>query len=176
MPGGAFRSDSMAVFMLDTTVFNHLIDGKISLFPVDGHRLLAIGVQLDELRATSNCARRTRLLAKFEEINPETILASSFAWGVEGAGWDQACWNDGSGKFGDMLKRLHELDREKKRKKKPLNQLRDILIAETAIKRGATLITGDENLSKVVSDFGGCHTNLLIHTDRQTSDQEPGSH
>ncbi|MGC2413603.1 MAG: PIN domain-containing protein [Stellaceae bacterium] len=148
----------MDIYMLDTTVFNHLVEGEISVTPFDKHRLLAIGVQLDELRATSDCVKRARLLAKFEEIKPETILASSFAWGIEGAGWDQACWNDGSRKFGDMLKRLQELDREKHKKKKPNNQLRDILIAETAIKHGATLVSGDGNLRQVVCEFGGCAT------------------
>ena len=152
------RSESMNIYMLDTTVFNHLVEGKISLTPFDKHLLLTIGVQLDELRATSDCSKRTLLLAKFEEIKPETILASSFAFDIEGAGWDQACWNDGSGKFGNMLKRLQELDHGKHKKKKPSNQLRDILIAETAIKHGATLVSGDENLRQVVCEFGGCAT------------------
>src|SRR6266480_1188606 len=37
----------------------------------------------------------------------------------------------------------------------PLNQERDILIAETAVKNGATLVSDDRNLRKVVSEFGG---------------------
>jgi rRNA-processing protein FCF1 len=80
-------------------------------------------------------------------------LASSFAFDIEGAGFDQAYWNDGSGKFQKMRKRLQVLDRNNKN---PLNQERDILIAETAIKNGVTLVSDDRNLRQVVSEFGGC--------------------
>jgi predicted nucleic acid-binding protein len=34
-------------------------------------------------------------------------------------------------------------------------QVRDILIAETAIKNAAVLVTADSNLRQVVSEFGG---------------------
>jgi hypothetical protein len=126
-----------------------------------GHRLLVIGVQADELRATKDDQLREELLAVFEEINPEGVSASSFALGIEGAGFDQACWNDGSGNFGKMLDRLQQLDRENKKKKDLLlNQLCDVLIAETAIKNKATLVSGDKNLQKIVSEFGGCAVDL----------------
>jgi hypothetical protein len=69
-------------------------------------------------------------------VSPAWIPASSFAWDIEGAGWDEACWNDGTGQFEEMLTRLRELDLKTK---DPLNQVRDILIAETAIKNCATL-------------------------------------
>jgi hypothetical protein len=36
------------------------------------------------------------------------------------------------------------------------DQWRDILIAETAIKNSATLVSDDCNLCQVVSEFGGC--------------------
>jgi hypothetical protein len=108
------------------------------------------------LSKTQDTKRRTDLLAKFEEVNPEVGLASSFAWGVEGAGWNQACWNDRSGEFERMRGRLQELDRQSKKKNNFLNRERDILIAETAIKNGATLVSGDHNLRQVVSESGGC--------------------
>jgi hypothetical protein len=77
---------------------------------------------------------------------------SSFAFDIEGAGFDEACWNDGSRHYESMLQRLKELDPNSK---SFLNQTRDILIAETAIKNGATLVSGDKNLRQVVSEFGG---------------------
>lgn len=144
------------VYMLDTTVFNSLLDGKASLASFAGSRLLVIGVQADELRATPDTKRRAELLARFEEIDPDILPASSFAFDIEGAGFDQAYWNDGTGNFQKMLARLQELDAKKKRKKKDVrNQLRDILIAETAIKNAATLVTSDGNLQTVVLEFGG---------------------
>jgi predicted nucleic acid-binding protein len=139
-------------YMLDTTEFNRVLKEKISTASFAGYRLLVTGIQVDELRATKDSKRRTDLLAVFEEINPATELASSAAWGIEGAGWGQAYWNDGSGKFEKMLQRLQKLD---PKSKEPHNQLRDILIAETSIKKNAILVSRDENLRKVVSEFGG---------------------
>ncbi len=140
-------------YMLDTNIFNHVLDGKISLASLTDRRLLVIGVQSAELRATPDAARRAALLAAFEEIHPTLLPASSFAFDIEGAGFDQAHWNDGSGNFDRMLARLQQLDPKKEKFK--LNQVRDILIAETAIKKGAILVSGDSNLRQVVSEFGG---------------------
>ncbi|HXC13532.1 MAG TPA: hypothetical protein VNV39_11890 [Stellaceae bacterium] len=143
-------------YMLDTNVFNDVLDGKVSTMSLTEHRLLVIGVQAAELRATRNSARRADLLAVFEEINPSTEPASSFAWGIEGAGWNQAYWSNKSGNFQRMIERLRQLDSQNKTKDKgDLNKMRDILIAETAIKYKAVLVSRDANLRQVVSEFGG---------------------
>ena len=147
-------------YMLDTNVFNDLLGGKVPLTSLRGRRLLVIGVQGHELRATRDTSRRAALLAVFEDIRPTLTLASSFCFGIEGAGFDEANWNDGSGKFDEMLALLQHLDNHKRKKKERLNQIRDILIAEAAIKNGATLISSDINLRKVVFEFGGSATNL----------------
>ena len=55
-------------YMLDTNVFNDVLDGRISLTALMGNRLLIIGVQAAELRATQNSQRRTDLLAVLEEV------------------------------------------------------------------------------------------------------------
>lgn len=80
------------------------------------------------------------------------VLTSSFAFDIEGAGFDEACWNDASGNYEKMLDRLRELDAKRKDQR---GQMRDILIAETAIKNRATLVSDDGNLRQVVSEFGG---------------------
>jgi len=139
-------------YMLDTTEFNYLLDGKIPASSFAGARLLVTGIQVAELRATKDTSRRECLLAVFTQVNPSVELASSFAFDIDGAGWDQAYWNDGSGTVEQMLRRLQELDPSTKNQ---LNQWRDILIAETAIKNDAILISHDENLRKVVCEFGG---------------------
>jgi hypothetical protein len=145
-------------YMLDTTEFNRLKKGEISCRSFAGRRLLVTGIQEDELRATVNPKTREALLAVYAKVDPTKEPASSFAFDIKGAGWDQAYWNDGSGKFEKMLCRLQELDKLKnpKMKKDPRNQLRDILIAETAIKNVATLVSADGNLRQVVTEFGGC--------------------
>lgn len=142
-------------YMLDTNVFNDVLDGKIPLTSLRGRWLFVIGVQVHELRATRDDSRRADLLAVFDEIRPGSTLASSFCFGIEGAGFDEANWNDGSGKFDKMLALLQHFDNHKRKKKNRLNQVRDILIAESAIKNGATLISNDSNLRKVVFEFGG---------------------
>lgn len=139
-------------YMLDTNVFNAVLDGKVLPDSLVSGRLLVTGVQAAELRATGRPERRAALLAVYEEIGPTSLPASSFALDIEGTGFDQAYWNDGSGNFESMLARLRQLDPENKR---AANQVRDILIAETAIKNGATLVSGDSNLRQVVSEFGG---------------------
>jgi predicted nucleic acid-binding protein len=150
-------SDEGQAYLLDTNVFNDACDGKISLEAFVGRRVFTTGVQVSELSATANAARRAELIAKFEQIRPRPMPTASALWDVEGAGWDQACWNDGSGNFQRMLDRLRQLDHQsgKKSKATSLNKERDILIAETAIVEQAILVSGDNSLRQVVSEFGG---------------------
>jgi hypothetical protein len=94
-----------------------------------------------------------RLFSRYiKRFVPRCCPRLGFAFDIEGAGFDQAYWNDGSGNFEKMLARLRQLDH--KNKSMP-NQVRDILIAETAIKNGATLVSGNSNLRQVVTEFGG---------------------
>jgi predicted nucleic acid-binding protein len=138
-------------YMLDTNVFNDLLDQKISPSLFAGYDVIATGIQLDELKATQRDERRASLIKVFNGVAPVQIPASSFALDIEGAGFGQAYWNDQTGRIEDMLASLQAKDGKHKGK----NQLRDVLIAETAIKNGATLITRDSNLRKVVAEFGG---------------------
>ena len=142
-------------FMLDTNVFSRVLDGVLPLPAKTGRRFLVTGVQADECRSTPCSTRRAGLLRTIEEIAPELCLASSFCLDIEGAGADQAEWNDGTGRFETMLARLKVIDKKQKTEAQHLNQIRDIVIAETAIKLGATLVTDDEKLRQVVVEFGG---------------------
>src|SRR5437899_4828436 len=90
-------------YMLDTNLFNGVLDGKVSAASCTHLRLLATGIQASELGNTSNLTRRAELLAVFEQVNPAVPLTSSAAFDIEGAGWDEACWNDGSGNYEKML-------------------------------------------------------------------------
>src|ERR1039457_2601842 len=103
----------------------------------------------------SHCREWPRVARELRAGSRGTIeeVSGPAAWDIEGAGFDQAHWNDGSGNFDRMLARLQQLDPKKEKFK--LNQVRDILIAETAIKKGAILVSGDSTLRQVVSEFGG---------------------
>lgn len=159
-------------YMLDTTLFNGVLRGEISVVSFAHLPLLATGIQAAELQATKSTEKRANLAAVFQTISPVVLPASSFAFDVEGAGWNQAYWNDGSGNYEKMLARLRELD---PKSKDPMNQVRDILIAETAIKNGATLVSGDRKLRQVVSEFRGRAIDHLQFESEATADLPPAS-
>ena len=158
--------DRHATYMLDTVVFNDLLKLNITRDLFANLKIIVTQVQRSELLATKDEAIRTSLLNLFEAVCATPVAASSFLFGVEGAGWDEANWSDGSGIFEKMLARLRELDAEKrcKRKMKPedlfLNQLRDVSITETALKVGAILVTRDKSLRTIVGEFGGRCTSM----------------
>jgi len=153
-------TDAADTLMLDTDVFNHVIDGRVDPALFRGRRLIVVGVQADEFTRCSDPGRTARLKEWFEQLAPVTVLASAFMFDVEGAGLDQAYWSQDPDRVQAMYDRLAELDRDmclkKRRKQKdPLNQWRDVAIADTAITRGAVLVTGDRALRQVVTEFGG---------------------
>jgi hypothetical protein len=137
-------------YMLDTTEFNAIVEGKVDISAYAGMRLFATHIQLDELSNTRSEEKRTRLRAAFEKLGPDRLLTESAVWGI--SKWGESKWSSGDGMYDGMLALLRTLD---KGKKPPENQHRDILIAETAIKWGLTLITGDCKLRKVTEKFGG---------------------
>lgn len=147
--------DTNRAYMLDTNIFDRLLDSTIPHSSLTGRRLLVTGIQRDELARAKEKRGENLLQIHDEVVNPEKVLASSFSWGIEGAGLDQAYWNDGSGTFKKMLERLQQLDSTNWRRKDPINQQRDTLIAETAIKNKAVLVSDDSNLCQVVREFGG---------------------
>jgi predicted nucleic acid-binding protein len=143
--------NALAAYMFDTNIFDRLLDGTVAPQSFAHVAILATGIQADEIRAIKkDPVKRAKLLEIFELT--ATTPAASFAFGIEGAGFGQAYWNDGNGNYERMLKRLRELDRKSKN---PLNQIRDILIAETAIKNNASLVSDDGALRQVVTEFGG---------------------
>lgn len=154
-------------YMLDTNCFDQILDGDLSLCIPSSMTLVCTGVQRDELSRCTPPDRREALLKIFENINPNIVLASSFCFGIEGAGFDQACWNDGTGRFHRMLERLKDSDRARKKRPKDLrNQIRDIVIAETALTGRLTLVTNDEGLANVMIEFGGKAINFKEFTAR----------
>jgi predicted nucleic acid-binding protein len=55
-----------------------------------------------------------------------------------------------------MLQRLTQLDAEEgKKHRDQKNRIRDVLIGHTAINVNATLISDDDGLRQLVSEFGG---------------------
>jgi hypothetical protein len=138
-------------YMLDTTEFNAVAKGKLAVGVIAGQRLFATHVQLDELDQTPNEEIRARLRAAFEVVAAESLPTESMVWDV--SRWGQAKWPGKDSAFEAMRARLQELD--KSGPNRNLNQHRDILIAETAIKNGFVLVSRDARLRTVTTEFGG---------------------
>lgn len=157
------------VLMLDTNVFNHVLDGRIDPGRLRGRRLVATHVQRDEILATGNEVRRAALMELFAEFVPVREPTSSAVAGVSVAGeacptssgvvptesfvfdvscWDEAKWGRDDGVFAAMCQDLDERNGAKG------NNMKDVLIAETALRNGWILVTNDKHLTEVAVRFG----------------------
>lgn len=162
--------------MLDTNVFNHVLDGKIGLASLEGRRLIATHIQRDEINNTKNEARRKALYSVFEFLTENMVPTTSAVAGISVAGsccassdgvvptesavwdisrWGQAKWGANDDIFEGMRQELDALNKEKK------NNAQDILIAETSIRNGWVLITSDTDLFAVVTKYGGACGNVF---------------
>lgn len=132
-------------FVVDTNIFNHIIDGNIdtSLLPLE-ERLIATHIQLDEINNTANRDRRAQLFLMFAKFSPEILPTESSVWG-------KGRWGEGKWSNGNLLKRIiSALDNKKRRH----NNTEDALIAEIALVNNFGLITADGTLSDVAQEFG----------------------
>jgi rRNA-processing protein FCF1 len=123
--------------MLDTNIFNIVVNQNISLPQKKDYKYFSTEVQYIEINKTKNKDRREFLLNTFNLINPEIINSETALWG-------EFSW--GERQFGyvssDFIKIKEILDTLEYRK----NNKEDALIAEITIKYGFILITNDSNL------------------------------
>lgn len=136
-------------YVVDTNIFNKLIDGRISIdeLPSDAP-YIATHVQIDELNNTKDKdgERRAQLFLMFAEMCPQLVPTESAVWDV--SRWDQAKWSDGV-LFEKIKIGLDALNKSK------ANNIKDALIAEVAISNGFTLLTADRDLAKATQNIGG---------------------
>ena len=144
-------------YMVDTNIFNWLIDGTLSTenFPKDTH-FVATHIQHDELNKTRDPGRRRQLRDRFETLVDSTVPTESTVLGTSRLG---SC-KLGSGALCNQLKESLDSLNNKKR-----NNSEDALIAEAAIANGHTLITADEHL-RIVAERYGC---AVAHLDKYRS-------
>src|SRR6266568_7586797 len=136
------------MFMLDTTVFNRVLDGAVDPASLSSRgKLFVTHVQLNELQATRRSERLKQLLGVFTAIDRERVSTAAAVWGV--SEWGGAEYGDADGAYGTMLRSLNARNDSKD------NNAQDILIAVTALKRGYTLVTNDRDLAAVFQESGG---------------------
>jgi hypothetical protein len=92
--------------MLDTNVFNDVVDGKIPVEKFRGARVFATHVQMDELQQAKS-ERAAELLNVFEKIGPQCIATSSATRDV--SKWDESGWTPEDGQYKNISRRLREL-------------------------------------------------------------------
>ncbi len=154
-------------YMLDTNIFNHLLDGKIPLEKIRNLNgpIYYTHVQHDEILSTKDNFRRDALLEIFTKVLKTDIPTESTVIGVsrigkskipghklgtETAVWDVSRW--GEAKWGTYG--LYESIKIALKTNK-MSNIRDALIAETAIANKLILVTNDRNLMNVVNKLGG---------------------
>ncbi len=141
----------MNKYMFDTNIFNLILDGNVEFTSLEGIQCYATHVQLDEIQATKNEERRSKLERVFIEALSEQLPTESFVLNVSRL--NMAKLSDGQ-IYNQLLQKLNN-----RNKSKP-NNIQDALIAETALANQITLATEDQDLAKVYTEFGGMVCNL----------------
>ncbi|WP_135201053.1 hypothetical protein [Duganella callida] len=157
-------------YMLDTNVFNHVLDGKINIQSLKKLTVFVTHIQRDEIQKTKDEVRRGALMQVFQNVTSSTTPTSSCVAGVSVAGgacptgnatlptetavwgvskWGEAKWSKGDGLFESMRCDLDGMNKAKK------NNTQDILIAETALRNNLILVSSDAALCEMMSKYGG---------------------
>lgn len=141
-------------YVLDTNVFNHLVEGKISSgqLPTDAP-LYITDHQADEIAACEDKAKRTRMVVLLCRMRIGFEPTMTTVLGLSRLGGSAL----GDGKlFKEILANLDD-----KNKRKNMANRRDALIGELAIARGHTLISHDGDLCEAVRSLGGKTLDLI---------------
>lgn len=147
--------------MFDTNIFNAILDGSVELDKFRTRYMLYVThVQEDELSATITIDRRKKLLEVFKKaLSSDTSGADESVLPTETMVWDVSRW--GNSKWGANGGQYQLIkDKLDKRNKNKPNNVRDALIAETAIINQLILVIHDGDLFSVISEIGGYATNL----------------
>jgi len=135
--------------MLDTNAFNCALDSGVDPEALSSRGPLYVThVQLNELQNTKKPAGRVdQLLSVFGSVEQESIPTSAAVWDVSEYG--AAEYGSAGGAYDEMLARIDQLNGGRR------GNMRDILIAVTALKHRYTLVTDDKDLKTVFLEFGG---------------------
>ncbi|MGD1902117.1 MAG: PIN domain-containing protein [Geitlerinemataceae cyanobacterium] len=142
------RADSPKRYLLDTCIFNKLVEGSLhhSDLPQDG-RYVITHAQLDEINNTPDTYKEKRarlVLSALKDLQLDLVPTSDCLADFSRVGMAYVSDSD----IFDLLKAA--LD---KRRKKSSNTV-DALLASSAIQQGLILITTDRNLSDVAQQYG----------------------
>lgn len=137
--------------VLDTCVFNWLLDGHVSSADLPAGIFVATHIQWDELSRTPNGLRRSRLQDLFVEVVDVEVATESALVGISIVG---GCKISDGERVRSMKKALDAANGGKS------NNWNDALIAEVALAKGWCLVTADVDLG-TMADSAGCAICLL---------------
>jgi len=134
-------------YVLDTCIFNHLCDGKLSIsdLPSDQY-FVASSIQKIEIDNTTDSDRRDTLIKKFVEIDATMIPVESTVYGFSHFGAPDAHYGKVGKYYLEVLERLNATKTKK-------SNIGDALIAEIALANQHTLITADRVLFEVMENM-----------------------
>jgi predicted nucleic acid-binding protein len=142
------RSDQSRIrYVVDTCVFNWIVDSKISrnMLPLNGTFGIT-QIQVDEINKTKDEERRARLLLAQASLHCELLPTEFFVEGISRS--EYAKESDGR-LYASLKAELDKLNGAKK------SNGRDALIAEAAIANGHVLLTADADLRSATQMHGG---------------------
>ena len=147
--------------MFDTVAFNRVVEGGISPEELaDFIEVYATNIQRKEIDATRDPEKREKLGKVFRNLisaseatdNGPLLFTESMVWGEWE--WGSAKWSGNDTLYDDIKTALDVLDKKSEKANIKAN-IRDALIAETAIKNSLTLVTDDKKLTEVAMQHGG---------------------
>ncbi len=140
------RSKKTKNFMFDTNVFDKILGGQIPISEIQrsidlGYKYFITHIQTDELSniPDNKKEKRAKLILFLSIVAPSLIPTESFVLGYTRSGFGK------KGTAGYYEKLLND---------KKTN-VKDAIIAETAIKNGFTIITEDKHFIKKIKSLGG---------------------
>jgi|SRR5579864_642823 len=136
--------DSSQGWMLDTMIFNRLVDHIFDFEVLPPGQLWATPIQYAELSRAEGI-RKEVLLQKFQDIGPKMGFVP-FTFDLDGAGWGQGAWG--------TPEQIAFADSFLQAMKPHKNNLADSLIATSARFNSLGLITCDTDLCKVARQHG----------------------
>lgn len=137
----------MTSYMLDTNVFNRVVDRRFAREELPPDAVLVVThKQVEEVAKTPDAfqERRIQLLLALLEWRP-VLAPTAMVW--DATRWGHARWSDG--KAYDALRAA--LD---SRNGGRTNNVADALIAEAAMAEGHTLVTADSDLAAAAQAHG----------------------
>ncbi len=133
-------------YVLDTNIFNRMVDGKFSLESLPaGCELVACHIQIDEINKTSDEDRRARLFLVLAK--QRITIASTETFVLDVSRLDNAKLGNGV-RYNEIKTALDQLNSMKK------NNANDALIGELALANGHVLVTTDRDLAIVMRALG----------------------